>query len=222
MTIAGKLALIKLCCTNKEKYKHGTMLKFWTMIKALLKQENGIDFASPRQTVERWCEMESQALIDEEMESGTTHDKDDFRERVEEFLEHMSEIKSEREDKKKTMEEKVEEAETVARVQQTLLAGMDKDDEDYDSAQSSSLHYKKRRKTEGSQLDVATVVVEGMKESMATLGSSLKEAMAGTSMNNDRVKQLEKDNEVLKKDNEVLKERTSSILDLLQEMRNKM
>ena len=211
----GKLTLIKLCCTNKADYKQGKILKFWKMIKTLLEQEAGIDFKSPRQTVERWLETETQALIDKEMESGTTHDKDDFWERIEEFLEHVTEVKSERDDKKKSMKEKIEEAQSVASVQQTLLAGMDNDDDTYDSAQLSTLHYKKQRKTDSSQLDVATMVVQSMKESMATLGSSLKEAMTGTTVTNDRVKQLEKDNEVLK-------ERTSSILELLQDMHSKM
>ena len=216
MSIQGKLTLIKICCTNKEKYEQGTILKFWDTIRALLLQENGIDFSSPRQTVERWLETETQVLMDEEMESGTTHDKDDFCERVEEFLEHATKIKAKRDEKKRSLKKKLDEAQSVASVQQTLLAGMDEDDEDYNAAQSSTLRYKKRRKIEdSSQVDVATIVVEGIKESMASLGKSLKEAMAGAGVNESRVARLEQDNNVLK-------ERSSSILELLQEMRSRM
>lgn len=43
------------------------------MIKTLLKQKNGINFTSPQQTVKKWYEMKSQALIDKKIESGTTY-----------------------------------------------------------------------------------------------------------------------------------------------------
>lgn len=211
--LASLLASVNLTtthlCTNKDKYKQGKMLKFWVMIKALLKQQNGIDFASPRQTVEKWCEIESQALMDKKIESGTTHDKNDFWEKIEEFFEHVLKVKSERKDKKKTTEEKLDKARAVARVQDKFIAEIDDDDNKYDSAQLSALHYKKRRKTENFQLDVATVVVQGIKESMATLETSLKETMMGTDTNKDnsRVMQLEKDNKVLQEDNKVLKYR---------------
>lgn len=57
---------------------------------------------------------------------------------------------------------------------------MDDDDEDYEAVQASSvLPYKKQRKTDSSQLDMANIVVDDMKKSMVTLGSSLKEAMSG-------------------------------------------
>ena len=142
-----------------------------------------------------------------------------FREGVEEFLQALNDVKAEQENKKKTIHEKLAEAHNVARVQQTLLAGMDDDDEVYDAAQSSSkstsLSYIKRRKTEHSQLDVAAVVVDGMEKSMNTLGSSLKEAMAGANVNDNRLKKLETDNEILK-------DRTNAILEMLVEMRNKM
>ena len=81
-------------------YKHGNMGKFWSNIRALLKQDHDIDFNSPRQTVERWCETKSHLLVEEEIESGTTHDKDKFREGIEEFLERMSDVKAEKDDKK--------------------------------------------------------------------------------------------------------------------------
>lgn len=57
---------------------------------------------------------------------------------------------------------------------------MDDDDEDSGSAQySSTIRYKKRRKTESSQLKPATVVIDVIKESLTPLGSFSKEPMAG-------------------------------------------
>lgn len=203
-------------------YKHGKMGKFWDNIRALLKQDHDIDFNSPRQSVERWCETESHLLAEEEMESGTTHDKDTFREDVEEFLERLSEVKAEKDDKKQSAKEKLEEAQAVGRVQQTLLAGMDDDDKQYEeflaSSNSSAMPFKKRRKLDvpaGNQMEVASIVVTGMKESMATLGSDLKSMVSASTEDKERLRKLEEDNQVLK-------QKTDAILDILRTMNEKL
>lgn len=132
----------------------------------------------------------------------------------------MLEVKSEGEDKKKTTEKKLDKAKTVARVQNKFIAGIDDDDDKYNSAQLFALHYKKNIKQRTLSF---TIVVQGMKESIATLETSLKEAMMETGTKNDNwITQLEKNNKVLQEDNKVLKETTSSILELLQKMRSKM
>ena len=51
------------------------------------------------------------------MESGTMHDKDTFRKGVEEFLERMSDVKAEKNDKKQSAKEKLEEAQAIGHVQ---------------------------------------------------------------------------------------------------------
>lgn len=50
------------------------------------------------------------------MESGTTNDKDTFWEGVEEFLERLSEVKAEKDDKKQVAKERLKEAQAVGRV----------------------------------------------------------------------------------------------------------
>lgn len=79
-------------------------------MKKLLLQKHRINFASPYQIIEKWLEMESLALVEKEMEFGTTHDKDDFREREEEFLEKVNEVKVEQDKQKKLVNDKLSEA----------------------------------------------------------------------------------------------------------------
>ena len=222
LLILGKLVLIRLCCENKMDYKHGNMGKFWGNIRALLKQDHDIDFNSPRQTVERWCETKSHLLAEEEMESGTMHNKDTFWEGVEEFLERMSDVKAEKDDKKQSAKEKLEEAQAIGRVQQRLLAGMDDNDKQYKeflvSSNSSAMPFKKRRKLDipaENQMEVALVVVVGMKELMATLGSDLKSMVFSSTEDKDRLKKLEDDNQVLK-------QKTDAILDMLRIINEKL
>ncbi|MCJ1343652.1 hypothetical protein MMC31_001848 [Peltigera leucophlebia] len=203
-------------------YKHGNLGKFWGNIRALLKQDHDIDFNSPRQNVKRWYETKSYLLTEEEMESGTMHNKDRFCEGVEEFLEQMSDEKAEKNDKKQLAKEKLEKTQAVGRVQQRLLAAMDNNDKQYEeflaSSNSSAMPFKKRRKLDipaGNEMEVASVVVADMKELMATLKSNLKSIVFSNTENKDRLKKLEDDNQVLK-------QKTDAILDMLRTIREKL
>ena len=139
------------------------------------------------------------------MESGITYNKDTFWKGVEEFLEQISNVKAEKDDKKQSAKEKLEEAQAISRVQQILLAGMNNNNKKYKkffaSSNSSAMPFKKCRKLDipaGNQMKVAWVVVTGMKELMATLGSNLKNMGSSSTEDKEWLKKLEDDNQVLK------------------------
>lgn len=99
---------------------------------------------------------------------------------------------------------------------------MDDDDKQYEeflaSSNSSAMPFKKRRKLDvpaGNQMEVASIVVTGMKESMATLGSDLKSMVSASTEDKERLRKLEEDNQVLK-------QKTDAILDILRTMNEKL
>lgn len=99
---------------------------------------------------------------------------------------------------------------------------MDDDDKQYkeflSSSNSSAMSFEKCQKLDtpvASQMEVGSVVITGMKESMATLGKDLKSIVSTSTEDKDRLEKLEEDNQVLK-------QRTNVILDILRTMNEKL
>ena len=125
MTPQEKLVLIRECCKHADEYRTLNKTKFWAMIQELLKNQTGYDLVDPRQTIGRWVEARLDELVEEEMESGTEVEKDDFKSAVEQFTNRWQTVANEIEDMVITRQERAAKNLEAARLENNLIFQVD-------------------------------------------------------------------------------------------------
>lgn len=145
------------------------------------------------------------------------YDKDSFREMVERFLETVTKVKLEQDTRNNQPKRNWTRHGRLLEFDRRFLLGWMTTMRILipRNLLLLSIRYEKQCKSERSQLEIATALIDVMKEFLTTLGSTLKIAMTGASNNEDQMK-------ILERNHGILREKTGSISELLPDLRSKL
>ena len=179
-----KKALIAICNNRAAEYRDQNIGKFWIKIKEDLKDETGRLYASCRQTVERWIATDNAMVAEEELESGTAEEMNDFRVAVQAFKERVEYVNNRKttQQQKKSDKQKRRAAD-AEEARELMLADMDDDDEEYEANQKRagvalSSKAKRQKRSDDAKAASAETLVKGMKSACEAIGDSIVEAAA--------------------------------------------